>query len=238
MRSALLITAFVASSAMADYTTSSTVGDSDSAAAAITPEECAAKCSEAHDACATKPEANMAECASEFASCLGYNPFVNGDLVQPTACSPQAPSSSPSSSASSAGAAPWHTKSPSSPSHHHHEDEEDGEKDECKCYDEYNRCRAAPGANMSFCASNYAECLGYNPFDGSHDPEEVSSKCASSSGSSSKGGEGEKGEGHRPHRNETRPVQPTQPPVISGAASGVKALDVFGLLAAGIAALL
>ncbi|EGR44109.1 uncharacterized protein TRIREDRAFT_124277 [Trichoderma reesei QM6a] len=238
MRSALLITAFVASSAMADFTTSSTVGDSDSAAAAaITPEECAAKCSEAHDACATKPEANMAECASEFASCLGYNPFVNGDLVQPTACSPQAPSSSSPSSSASAGA-PWHTKSPSSSSssssHHHHEEEEDGEKDECKCYDEYNRCRAAPGANLSFCASNYAECLGYNPFDGSHDPEEVSSKCASSS----KGGEGEKGEGHRPHHNETRPVQPTQPPVISGAASGVKALDVFGLLAAGIAALL
>ncbi|KAL6868537.1 hypothetical protein J3F83DRAFT_737489 [Trichoderma novae-zelandiae] len=113
-------------------------------------------------------------------------------------------------------AAPTHTQSPSPPlPHPHHE--------ECQCYDEYNQCRGAPGANMSYCASNYAQCLGYNPFDGSHDPEEVSKKCAE--------------EQHRPHHNETRPVHPTQPPVISGG-SGVTTLDVFGLLAAAIAALL
>ncbi|KAH0499300.1 hypothetical protein TgHK011_006503 [Trichoderma gracile] len=237
MRSALVITAFIASSAMADWTSSSNTTTTSSA---ITPEECAAECSSAHDACAIKPDADMAQCASDFASCLGYNPFRNGELVQPTACSSSRETpSSPSSSSS----APWHTKSPSS-HHHEHKEHEDGDEkkddDECKCYDEYNRCRAAPGANMSFCASNYAECLGYNPFDGSHDPEEVSNKCSSSSSSSSKGWEGKEGEeeeGHKPHHNETRPVQPTQPPVISGAA-GVNALDVFGLLAAGIALLL
>ncbi|PTB81443.1 hypothetical protein M440DRAFT_1015497 [Trichoderma longibrachiatum ATCC 18648] len=230
MRSALLMTAFIASSAMADHTTTGSTTTGDAMAMSTTPEECAAKCSSAHDACVTKPDANMAECASEFAACLGYNPYDNADgFVQPTACSSKEPFPPSSSSA-----APWQTKAPSH-HHGHKEDEDESNKDECKCYDEYNRCRAAPGANMSFCASNYAECLGYNPFDGSHDPEEVSSKCSSKGGDWK--GEEEAGD-HKAHRNETRPVQPTQPPVISGAAAGVKALDVFVLLAAGIAALL
>ncbi|KAG8423066.1 hypothetical protein J3459_009783 [Metarhizium acridum] len=38
--------------------------------------------------------------------------------------------------------------------------------DECakKCTDAYNQCRGEPGANQSTCASKYAACLGYNPF--------------------------------------------------------------------------
>ncbi|KXH49143.1 hypothetical protein CNYM01_06925, partial [Colletotrichum nymphaeae SA-01] len=37
------------------------------------------------------------------------------------------------------------------------------------CNDAYNKCRSAPGANMSTCAAQYAGCLGYSPFgpDGS-----------------------------------------------------------------------
>ncbi|THX82020.1 hypothetical protein D6D05_04015 [Aureobasidium pullulans] len=37
------------------------------------------------------------------------------------------------------------------------------------CYDAYNECRSAPDANISYCASQYAGCLGQNPFgsDGS-----------------------------------------------------------------------
>ncbi|KAG8408571.1 hypothetical protein J3458_019602 [Metarhizium acridum] len=40
--------------------------------------------------------------------------------------------------------------------------------DECakKCTDAYNQCRGEPGANQSTCASKYAACLGYNPFQG------------------------------------------------------------------------
>jgi hypothetical protein len=33
------------------------------------------------------------------------------------------------------------------------------------CNNAYNACRVAPDANMSTCASNYAGCLKYNPFD-------------------------------------------------------------------------
>lgn len=36
--------------------------------------------------------------------------------------------------------------------------------DKNECDAKYNDCRVAPDANMSFCASKYAECLGYNPF--------------------------------------------------------------------------
>ncbi|TGO78213.1 hypothetical protein BELL_0074g00020 [Botrytis elliptica] len=34
------------------------------------------------------------------------------------------------------------------------------------CNTEYNNCRSAPDANRSTCASKYASCLGYSPFDG------------------------------------------------------------------------
>lgn len=33
------------------------------------------------------------------------------------------------------------------------------------CYARYNTCRGAPDANFSYCASQYAQCLGYNPFN-------------------------------------------------------------------------
>lgn len=41
------------------------------------------------------------------------------------------------------------------------------ESDECveRCNADYNACRTAPYANQSYCASKYAECLGYLPFD-------------------------------------------------------------------------
>ena len=41
-------------------------------------------------------------------------------------------------------------------------------QDECAkaCYDAYNKCRGAPHPNFSICGSEYAACLGYNPFGG------------------------------------------------------------------------
>ncbi|KAF5024488.1 hypothetical protein F66182_3428 [Fusarium sp. NRRL 66182] len=40
-------------------------------------------------------------------------------------------------------------------------------KDDCAetCHDKYNKCRVAPGANMASCAAQFAECLGYSPWD-------------------------------------------------------------------------
>ncbi|EHK15726.1 uncharacterized protein TRIVIDRAFT_228753 [Trichoderma virens Gv29-8] len=252
MRSTIIITAFVAS-VLADYSG--------------TPEECAVKCTTAHDACLTKPDTNRAQCAADYADCLGYNPYENG-FVTPTACSKTT-------------AAPTHTKPPSPP------------KDECKCYDEYNKCRSAPGANMSYCASQYAECLGYNPFDGQHNPDEIEKKCskpiitptptppppppkpdcrlikkcneerdvcrgkpgANQADCSAKYAEclgfnpftpdgehcikecEEEHEHKPPHNGTAPPVHPTNPPIVSGG-SGMKPLELFSFLAAGIAALL
>ncbi|KAL6834147.1 hypothetical protein J3E69DRAFT_376990 [Trichoderma sp. SZMC 28015] len=259
MRSAIIVTAFIAS-ALADYTGSDG-----------TPEECAVKCTTAHDACLVKPDANRAECASEYAACLGYNPY-EGTFVNPTACS---------KTATATTAAPTQTKTP---------------EDECKCYDEYNQCRSAPGANMSYCASQYAGCLGYNPFDGQHDQEEekIEKKCskpittptptptpppkpdcrkikecgeergkcqgkpdanqaecaseyAGCLGFNPFTTEGEQSikkcdedHDHKPPHNGTAPpVHPTSTltPVISGG-SGVRPLELFSLLAAGVAAFL
>ncbi|GES65807.1 putative cell wall glycoprotein [Aspergillus terreus] len=47
---------------------------------------CAEACNDAHNKCVTKPGANMAYCASEYASCLGYNPYNQDPFVTPTAC--------------------------------------------------------------------------------------------------------------------------------------------------------
>ncbi|KAH7123036.1 hypothetical protein EDB81DRAFT_813472 [Dactylonectria macrodidyma] len=55
-----------------------------SSAASTCPEECY----DAYNKCRTGPDANMATCAAEYASCLGFNPFGDdGSLVTPTACS-------------------------------------------------------------------------------------------------------------------------------------------------------
>lgn len=47
---------------------------------------CSDACSNAYDTCRTKPDANRASCAADYAGCLGYNPFESGSLVAPTAC--------------------------------------------------------------------------------------------------------------------------------------------------------
>ncbi|KAK2601779.1 hypothetical protein QQS21_004663 [Conoideocrella luteorostrata] len=111
-------------------------------------DECSKKCYDGYNACRSKPGANMSFCASEFVGCLGFNPYSNdGSLITPTACSKgPAPTGSPT---------PTGAPAP---------------KDCAKgCYDEYNACRSKPGANMSFCASKFVGCLGYNPYspDGS-----------------------------------------------------------------------
>ena len=50
--------------------------------------DCPQNCSDAYNQCRGQPNANRSTCASEYASCLGYNPFAqDGSLVTPTACS-------------------------------------------------------------------------------------------------------------------------------------------------------
>ncbi|KAB8289773.1 hypothetical protein EYC80_010407 [Monilinia laxa] len=122
---------------------SKSVAPTPTAAATATADACASKCYDSYNQCRSAPGANRASCASDYASCLGYSPYdSDGSLVTPTACS-------------SSSVAPSTTPAPTATA------------DACasKCYDSYNQCRSAPGANRASCASDYASCLGYSPYD-------------------------------------------------------------------------
>lgn len=54
--------------------------------APTTGSACVTACNAAYDTCRSKPDANRASCAADYAGCLGYNPFESGSLVAPTAC--------------------------------------------------------------------------------------------------------------------------------------------------------
>ncbi|CVL05860.1 hypothetical protein LB506_011195 [Fusarium annulatum] len=103
-------------------------------------DECVMKCDKAHDACNTAPDANHATCAAEYAECLGYNPYGGASFVTPTACS--------------------HSSKPTAT--------ETAKAGDCleKCNKAHDACNVAPDANHATCAAEWAECLGYNPYDG------------------------------------------------------------------------
>ncbi|KJZ75467.1 hypothetical protein HIM_05163 [Hirsutella minnesotensis 3608] len=105
---------------------------------------CIEECNRARYACLSQPDAHHPTCASNYATCIGYNPYGGEGFVEPTACS----------------------KAPEPTVYRRAED-----VDECakKCSVEYNVCRGKPNAHRPTCASDYASCLGFNPFtlDGS-----------------------------------------------------------------------
>ncbi|THV43946.1 hypothetical protein BGAL_0800g00010 [Botrytis galanthina] len=127
---------------------------------------CSDACNTEYNTCRSAPGANRSTCASNYASCLGYSPYgSNGSLVTPTACSSSVASTTASSATTSATT------------------------DACvsQCNASYNTCRSAPGANQSTCASNYASCLGYSPYDNNGSlvtPTACSSSVASTTASS------------------------------------------------------
>lgn len=100
---------------------------------------CVDACNNAFDTCRTKPDANHAACAADYAGCLGYNPFESGSLITPTTCA----ITTSSTPAPSAPASPCVTA----------------------CNSAYDTCRSKQDANRAACAADYAGCLGYNPFE-------------------------------------------------------------------------
>ncbi|KAF7897027.1 hypothetical protein EAF00_005255 [Botryotinia globosa] len=127
---------------------SKTIGASttpSSPSSSTTADACASQCNASYNTCRSAPDANRSTCASNYASCLGYSPYdSNGSLITPTTCSKTVGASTTPSSPSSSTTA-----------------------DACasQCNASYNTCRSAPDANRSTCASNYASCLGYSPYD-------------------------------------------------------------------------
>ncbi|TGO51201.1 hypothetical protein BOTNAR_0364g00020 [Botryotinia narcissicola] len=141
---------------------------------------CSDKCNTEYNTCRSAPDANRSTCASNYASCLGYSPFdSNGSFVAPTACSSVA--STPAASAPGSSAPAPSAPAPSAPA----------ASDACSdtCNTQYNTCRSAPDANRSTCASNYASCLGYSPFD-SNGSLVAPTACSSSATSSATSAQG------------------------------------------------
>ncbi|KAG6052410.1 hypothetical protein E4U33_000542 [Claviceps sp. LM78 group G4] len=137
--------------------------------------ECAKKCNEEYNACRVAPGANQSFCASKLASCVGYNPFTGGAFMSPTACAAGPAATGPAGPAATGPAGPAATgpagpaaTGPAGPAGSAGSAGGKGSDAECakKCNEEYNACRTAPDANMSFCASKLASCIGYNPFTG------------------------------------------------------------------------
>lgn len=118
-------------------------------------DECVKKCTDAYDQCRGKPDSNKSTCASEYASCLGHNPFQGSGFVTPTACSHQ-PGVSTTAAVVPSGpgattAAPSKPVSPTvvpAPA--------PGCNDKCQAT--YDQCRGQSGANLSTCVSNFEGC--------------------------------------------------------------------------------
>ncbi|KAF4944831.1 hypothetical protein FGADI_12426 [Fusarium gaditjirri] len=148
-------------------------------------DECATACTDAYNSCRTKPDASQAFCAEDYERCLGFNPFLGSNsITAPTACSRGATGASSMaaldtaavintrSSVSSSSAPAYGGSSSSSVGADTmtaaiSTDTSIPETYDCvtECNDDYNTCRTAPGANMATCAAQYAQCLGYNPFN-------------------------------------------------------------------------
>ncbi|KAI1016318.1 hypothetical protein LB503_010454 [Fusarium chuoi] len=149
-------------------------------------DECATACTDAYNSCRVEPDASQAFCAEDYERCLGFNPFLGSNsITAPTACSRGATGASNTAAVESTAvantrsrvssfSAPAYGGSSSSPirigttTPAVSTDTSIPETYDCvtECNDDYNTCRTAPAANMASCAAQYAQCLGYNPFNG------------------------------------------------------------------------
>ncbi|KAF5563659.1 surface protein SP1 [Fusarium napiforme] len=149
-------------------------------------DECATACTDAYNSCRVEPDGSQAFCAEDYERCLGFNPLLGSNSVKaPTACSRGATGASNTAavestavintrSSASSSSAPAYGGSSSSPisidtmTPAVSTDTSIPETYDCvtECNDNYNTCRTTPDANMASCAAQYAQCLGYNPFNG------------------------------------------------------------------------
>ncbi|KAH7234994.1 uncharacterized protein BKA55DRAFT_679717 [Fusarium redolens] len=149
-------------------------------------DECATACTDAYNSCRVEPDASQALCAEDYERCLGFNPFLgSSSITVPTACSrgtigalstaaAESATTIDTRSSASSSSAPGYGGSSSSPigtdttTPAVSTDTSIPETYDCvtECNGDYNTCRTAPDANMASCAAQYAQCLGYNPFNG------------------------------------------------------------------------
>ncbi|KAF5540143.1 cell wall glycoprotein [Fusarium mexicanum] len=176
---------------------------------------CLAKCNAAHDKCSTAPDANHATCAAEYAECIGYNPYGGASYVEPTACS--------------------HSSKPTAT--------ETAKAGDCleKCNKAHDACNVAPDANHATCAAEWAECLGYNPYDGPGGSLVEPTACAAHTTMASATGKHTGMETSKPTGTEaSKPAKTSEPVVVvngAGSLSG-KVAGFAGAIGAAVVALL
>ncbi|KAF5968526.1 surface protein SP1 [Fusarium coicis] len=182
---------------------------------------CLAKCNAAHDKCNTAPDANHATCAAEYAECIGYNPYGGATYVEPTACSHSGMPTSVHSATSTASAPAG----------------------DCleKCNKAHDACNVAPDANHATCAAEWAECLGYNPYDGPGGSLVEPTACAAHTTMASATGKHTGMETSKPASTEaSKPAKSSEPAVVvngAGSLSG-KVAGFVGAIGAAAVALL
>ncbi|KAF5681409.1 surface protein SP1 [Fusarium denticulatum] len=183
--------------------------------------DCLEKCNKAHDACNTAPDANHATCAAEYAECIGYNPYGGTSYVEPTACSH---SGKPTGTHSATATASAHAG-------------------DCleKCNKAHDACNVAPDANHATCAAEWAECLGYNPYDGPGGSLVEPTACAAHTTMASATGKHTGMETSKPASTEaSKPAKSSEPAVVvngAGSLSG-KVAGFVGAIGAAAVALL
>ncbi|KAM3418224.1 hypothetical protein BST61_g4226 [Cercospora zeina] len=119
------------------------------------PSDKECQCNAALSACQVAPNANQAQCSSDFSSCSGVQPYEGSGKTTSVSTADYfnnlnkncpAPSPAPTASA---------TPAPSKPS-----------DKECQCYAALSACQYAPNANQAQCGSNYVSCSGVQPYEG------------------------------------------------------------------------
>ncbi|KAK8098991.1 uncharacterized protein PG998_012232 [Apiospora kogelbergensis] len=142
---------------------------------------CKTVCQADADACRTAPGANQSLCSADFAKCLGENPYAKKRATEEPHWETGDAVYFPAKNAVKAAAEEPHFElgTPVYQGNCQQLDDKcrtapganmslcNAEKAECKatCVKESDACRSAPSANQAECSAKYASCLGTNPYN-------------------------------------------------------------------------
>ncbi|PHH69151.1 hypothetical protein CDD82_7957 [Ophiocordyceps australis] len=170
----------------------------------VAGEHCAHACTETYWVCREKPHANIGACSTEYAVCLGYNPF-HDPWHTPSRCVAQETAIVVTEEDKARCVCAEHCTvawkhcgvelehcrveyqgclgyNPFEKGPHHRPaacvpSHHRPHQDACArhCTETYNACRVMPEANQSTCGADYSTCLGYNPFE--RGPDHVPMAC-------------------------------------------------------------
>ncbi|OAQ85104.1 hypothetical protein VFPBJ_03877 [Purpureocillium lilacinum] len=151
----------------------------------VLADACAAKCTHEFQECYVGGNMPIRDCASNYAHCLGYNPWEKTPYEEPTTCKKATKREKVEAAAAAADAhaepekrhgyhaatglnhgssGTLHSQKAGSGHGHRHTR---ATPDACaaKCTHEFQECYVGGNVPINECASKYAYCLGYNPWE-------------------------------------------------------------------------